>query len=232
MKHIHTFESFLNESSDLNEWRKPKVEDLVHNMKVKIARGRFAGSIGVIHDFQLTDGGNLVDDQVDILLDKPGKPFAYLGLDDILIESINESKETVNEDVGLIADVAIGVASGLAGLWALVKGSRAVGRFLGNTAEVLANKLEAKARQAAKNQRKELVGEIVKKFDGDKELERMYQNLPKYSPNAKTKAMIAQNKERTKQLRVIGNYIKGKLTPEEMAYFTEISSMLRTGDIN
>lgn len=145
---------------------------------------------------------------------------------------LNESKETVNEDVGLIADVAIGVASGLVGLWALVKGSRAVGRFLGNSAEVLADKLEAKARQAAKNQRKELVGEIVKKFDGDKELERMYQELPEYSPYAKTKAMIAQNKERTKQLRVIGNYIKGKLTPEEMAYFTEISSMLRTGDLS
>jgi len=146
-------------------------------------------------------------------------------------EFVNESKDTVNEDVGLIADIAIGVASGLVGLWALVKGSRAVGRFLGNTAEVLADKVEAKARQAAKNQRKELVGEIVKKFDGDKELERMYQNLPEYSPYAKTKAMIAQNKERTKQLKVIGNYIKGKLTPEEMTYFTEISSMLRTGDI-
>ena len=145
---------------------------------------------------------------------------------------LNEQEAALNEDVGLIADIAIGVATGLVGLWALVKGSRAVGRFLGNTAEVLADKVEAKARQAAKNQRKELVGEIVKKFDGDKELERMYQELPEYSPYAKTKAMIAQNKERTKQLKVIGNYIKGKLTPEEMAYFTEISSMLRTGDIS
>jgi hypothetical protein len=146
-------------------------------------------------------------------------------------EFVNESKDTVNEDISLIGDIAIGVASGLVGLWALVKGSAAVGRFLGNAAEVLADKVEAKANQAAKKQRKELVGEIVKKFDGDKELERMYQNLPEYSPYAKTKAMIAQNKERTKQLKAIGNYIKGKLTPEEMAYFTEISSMLRTGDI-
>ena len=145
---------------------------------------------------------------------------------------LNEQEAALNEDVGLIADIAIGVATGLVGLWALVKGSRAVGRFLGNAAEVLADKVEAKARQAAKNQRKELVGEIVKKFDGDKELERMYQNLPEYSRYAKTKAMIAQNKERTKQLRAIGNYIKGKLTPEEMAYFTEISSMLRTGDVS
>lgn len=144
---------------------------------------------------------------------------------------LNESKETVNEDIGLIGDIAIGVASGLVGLWALVKGAGAARRFLGDAAVDLADKLEAKAKQAAKNQRKELVGEIVKKFDGDKELERMYQNLPEYSPYAKTKAMITQNKERTKQLKAIGNYIKGKLTPEEMAYFTEISSMLRTGDI-
>jgi hypothetical protein len=144
---------------------------------------------------------------------------------------LNESQDTVNEDVGLIANIAIGVASGLVGLWAFAKGSRAVGRFLGNAAETLADKVEANARRAAKGQRKELVGEIVKKFEGDKELERMYQNLPEYSPYAKTKAMIAQNKERTKQLKAIGNYIKGKLTPEEMAYFTEISSMLRTGDI-
>jgi len=71
-------------------------------------------------------------------------------------EFVNESKDTVNEDVGLIADIAIGVASGLVGLWALVKGSRAVGRFLGNTAEVLADKVEAKARQAAKKPKKRI----------------------------------------------------------------------------
>ncbi len=86
MKHIETFESFLKENSDLNEWRKPKVEDLVHDMKVKIVRGRFAGSTGIIHDFQLTDSGDLDGDQIDILVDKPGKPFVYLGLDDILVE--------------------------------------------------------------------------------------------------------------------------------------------------
>ena len=147
------------------------------------------------------------------------------------IEKIENDESLVNEDLGII-DIAIGTAVGIAGLWAVVKGSRAVGRFLGNTAEVLAGKLEAKIRQVAKNKRKELIGEIIKKFDGDKELERMYQELPEYSPNAKTKVMIAQNNERNKQLRKIGNYVKDKLTPEEMTYFTEISSMLRTGDIN
>jgi hypothetical protein len=81
------------DESSLNEWRKPAVEDLIHDMKVKITKGRYAGSTGIIHDFQLTDGGDLVDDQIDILVDKPGKPKSYIGLDDILIESINEAKQ-------------------------------------------------------------------------------------------------------------------------------------------
>jgi hypothetical protein len=101
-----TLESAMNERSDLNELRKPKAEDLVHDMKVKITKGRFAGSKGVIHDFQLTDDGKLVDGQVSILVDKPGKPFTYLGLDDILIESVNESKISL-EKLKLVNSISI-----------------------------------------------------------------------------------------------------------------------------
>jgi hypothetical protein len=90
MKNIQTFKEFINESM-VNEWRKPTVEDLVHDMKVKITKGRYAGSTGIIYDFQLTDSGELVDNQIDVLVDKPGKPKSYIGLEDILIESINES---------------------------------------------------------------------------------------------------------------------------------------------
>lgn len=82
-----------SEDAGILEWRKPKVEDLVHDMKVKITRGRYAGATGKIQDFQLTDGGDLVDDQIDILVDKPGKPMNYIGLDDILIESVNEASQ-------------------------------------------------------------------------------------------------------------------------------------------
>ena len=78
----------LNEKQ-LTEWKKATVDDLVHDTKVKIVRGRHAGSIGTIRDFDLTDDGKLVDNQIDILVDKPGKPFAYLGLDDIMVETIN-----------------------------------------------------------------------------------------------------------------------------------------------
>ena len=116
MKYIQTFEGFLNESS-LNEWRKPAVEDLVHNMKIKITKGRYAGSTGIIHDFQLTDSGDLVDDQIDILVDKPGKPKSYIGLDDILIESVK--KTWINEDAAITLDlsnkeVAVSIKSKLA----------------------------------------------------------------------------------------------------------------------
>ena len=96
MKHLHTFENFV---AQLNEWKKPKVEDLVHDMKVKITRGRHAGATGAIHDFQLTDKGDLVDDRIDVLVDRPGKPFAYLGLADIMVESFlsEGADESVNE---------------------------------------------------------------------------------------------------------------------------------------
>jgi hypothetical protein len=131
--------------------------------------------------------------------------------------------ESLNEDAGLIADVAIGVAVGVAGLWALVKSASLVGRVFGDGAEHLANKFEKEAKMALKNHRKELIGEIVKKFDGDTKLAQMYQDLPPYTTKGRN--------DRARQLTTIGNYIKSKLTPEEMKYFTDISSMLRTGDI-
>jgi len=132
-------------------------------------------------------------------------------------------EEFVNEDMGTVVDVAMGVAIGIAGLWALVQGLPAVGRVLGDAAEVLANNAEAKAKQAAKGQRKELIGEIIKKFDGDTRLKQMYNDLPEYSDKTAN--------ARKRELTTIGNYIKSKLTPEEMKYFTDISSMLRTGDV-
>jgi hypothetical protein len=139
-------------------------------------------------------------------------------------------EEFVNEDMGMVVDVAMGVAVGLMGLWAVVQGTSAVNKVLGDVAETLADKAAAKAKQAAKGQRKELIGEIIKKFDGDEKLKKMYQDLTPYTQGL-NKNQILDNKVRQKQLTEIGKYIKSKLTPEEMKYFTDISSMLRTGDI-
>lgn len=141
---------------------------------------------------------------------------------------INES--TVNEDLGVI-DIALGVATGIAGLWAVVQGLPVVGRVLGDAAEAIANGVEKKAKQAAKGKRKELIGEIIKKFDSDTNLKRMYQDLPEYDAMGTNQVTLKANNERRKQLTAIGNYIKTKLTSEEMQYFTDISSMLRTGDV-
>ena len=131
-------------------------------------------------------------------------------------------EEFTNEDLGII-DIAIGVAVGITGLWAVVKGTPIVGRALGEVAEILANKVEKKAKQAARGQKKEFIAAIIKKFDDDTELKQMYNDLPEYSKKTA--------KARSSELTKIGNYIKSKLTAEELKYFTDISSMLRTGDI-
>ena len=57
-------------------------------------------------------------------------------------------EEFVNEDIGTVVDVAMGVAVGLMGLWALVQGAPAVSRVLGDAAEAIANSAEAKAKHA------------------------------------------------------------------------------------
>jgi hypothetical protein len=133
------------------------------------------------------------------------------------------ANESVNEDMGMVVDVAMGVAVGLMGLWALVQGAPAVSRVFGDTADYLASKAEKKAKMAMKNQRKETIAPIIKKFEGDTRLEKMYNDLPPYTDRAAN--------ARKRQLTTIGNYIKSKLTPEEMAYFRDISAMLRDGDL-
>jgi hypothetical protein len=140
----------------------------------------------------------------------------------------------VNEDAGMVVDVAMGVAVGLMGLWALVQGAPAVQRIFGDAADYLADKAEKKAKAALKNQRKETIAPIIAKFKNDKQLADMYQNLTPYSAAAKlgsSQAGLKAQQGRVNQLTKIGKYIKSKLTPEEMAYFRDISAMLRDGDI-
>jgi hypothetical protein len=140
----------------------------------------------------------------------------------------------VNEDAGMVIDVAMGVAVGLMGLWAMVQSAPLVGRVFGDAAEYLANKSEKKAKLALKNQRKETIAPIIAKFKNDTQLADMYQNLTPYSAAAKmgsSQAGLKAQQGRVNQLTKIGKYVKSKLTPEEMAYFRDISAMLRDGDI-
>jgi hypothetical protein len=143
-------------------------------------------------------------------------------------------EEFVNEDAGTVVDVAMGVAVGLMGLWALVQSAPLVGRVFGDAAEYLAAKAEKKAKIALKNQRKEIIAPIIAKFKNDTQLADMYQNLTPYSAAAKlgsSQAGLKSQQERVNQLTKIGKYIKSKLTPEEMTYFRDISAMLRDGDL-
>lgn len=143
-------------------------------------------------------------------------------------------EQQLNEDLALVGNIALGVAGGLVGLWALIKGGGAVLSGLGDTAEALSIAMEKKAKAAAaiarKDGRLETIKPIIAKFENDAKLKDMYKALPEYSQSIAAKSQ-AQNAERAKQMQAIAKYIKSKLTPDEMQYFTDISAMLRTGDI-
>jgi len=147
-------------------------------------------------------------------------------------KAVNEQR--LNEDMALVGDIALGVVGGLAGLWALFNGVPAVLGTLGAAAGAIADKMEKKAKQAAtiaaKEGRLETIKPILVKFQNDTKLKDMYKALSPYSDSVTADAR-QNNALRTKQLTDIAKYIKAKLTPEEMQYFTDISAMLRTGDI-
>jgi hypothetical protein len=144
------------------------------------------------------------------------------------------SEQHLNEDMALVGNIALGVVGGLVGMWAILTGGKVVINTLGVAAAQMLDKMEAKVKkaeaQAKRGDRLETIKPIVAKFQGDKQLEDMYQSLPPYNPGTTAKAQQS-NKLRTKQLQEISNYIKSKLTPEEIDYFIDVSAMLRTGDI-
>ena len=140
------------------------------------------------------------------------------------------NEQRINEDMALAGEIALGIVGGLAGLWMLIKGGFVVKNVLGTVSYELGRSLERKAKQAITDRNKAVVSQIIKKFEGDDKLIGMYKTLPVYSKSSTPKANITNN-ERTKQLKAIAEYIKTKLTPEEMKYFNDVSAMLRTGDI-
>ena len=190
----------------MNEWN----DD--YQYMGKVAGGSSAGEVGE-HMF--------------VYPDAPGS-FTFVSipdtdLDTMVKPSMSEGKEKVNEDLALVGTIALGVVGGLAGLYVLVKTTKFLGYVAGQGLMALRNKLQSSAKNAARGRRKEFIMGIVKKFEGDTELQSMYAALPPYSSKTKN--------ERNNQMRKIAEYIKLKLTPEEMDYFNDISSMLRTGDI-
>ena len=155
----------------------------------------------------------------------------------VITETQYNQKKSLTEDQveeGAVTDTALGVAGGLVGLWALLKGGAVVAGVLGNTAiniiDRMADKAKAAAMKAKKEGRLDTIKPIIAKFEDDEELKNMYQNLtPK--DNGFSSKTRENNALRTKQLQSIAKYIKSKLNDEEMKYFTDISAMLHTGDI-
>lgn len=150
-------------------------------------------------------------------------------LQKIIREEIQKelNEQEVQESLALAGTIALGVAGGLVGLWALIKGGAVVGHILGASAEAIGDKMKQRAKQAITDRNKAIVSQIIKKFEGDTKLVGMYKALPAYSTSITQKANTT-NKERTKQLKAIAEYIKTQLTPEEMKYFNDISATLRT----
>ena len=239
MKHVQLFEEFVNEVSGAKPAILVKLYNELSKAKNKVSLSwEFDGMEEFPHVVKFANGleseahrheGDM--EEFSFYLNDDAKTI--LGIYDLngYSQELKTPKdalewcranESVNEDLGII-DIALGAAVGVAGLWALVQGLPVVGRVLGDAAEAIANGVEKKAKEAARGQRKELIGEIIKKFDGDARLKQMYNDLPPYTDKAAS--------ARKRQLTTIGNYIKSKLTPEEMKYFTDISSMLRTGDV-
>lgn len=134
----------------------------------------------------------------------------------------HSKQQMLKEDASLIGDIALGVAGGIAGLYALVGGVKLLGAIAAGFAEAFKDRAKKAKQKAEKEGRIDAVKSIVKKFEGDSTLKGMYQKLTPYNKNPK---------ERAKQLTDIAKYVKSKLTSDEMEYFTDISSMLRTGDI-
>ena len=135
-------------------------------------------------------------------------------------------EQQLNEDLALVGNIALGVAGGIAGLWALVKGVPAILGGLGDAAYAVSSAREKKAKLVAKTAaaaaREETLQPIIDLFDGDNKLKDLYAKLPLYKAGK-------NNSERTKQLKDISEYIKKKLIASNVdtTYFADISKKLR-----
>ena len=135
--------------------------------------------------------------------------------------SKSENDESVNESFLITAAAA---AAGVAGLMVLVKTAPFFRRVAGEASQELGSAVLRKLEKDRLDKYTAIIDGIVTKFEGDEVLKTMYTELPAYSDLARDKA---SNVARTKQLKVIGEYIKTKLSEDELKYFVDISKSLR-----
>jgi hypothetical protein len=137
--------------------------------------------------------------------------------------TINES---LNEGVFTIAG---GVVLGILGSVFAYKGLQAAKNIGGAIVDNSINSLmDYKRKLEDEKEFKNKIKPVADRFANDKNLAAMYDELPSYIDNWTDKA-IQQNKRRRKAMGYIADYIKGKLSDEELSYFKEISELIRTG---
>lgn len=137
------------------------------------------------------------------------------------------SEQQLNEDVLTIAG---GVVLGLVGFMAAKKlagaGTRAAYRWLDKkTAEM--EKAKRIAAKTARNEKyKAAVDSVAQKFANDSQLDAMLKQLASvpYSDDSK-------RKERSKLLRQISSYVKGKLDPQEARLLKGVLKQLRGEEV-
>jgi hypothetical protein len=135
--------------------------------------------------------------------------------------SKSENDKSVNESFLVTAAAA---AAGVAGLMVLVKTAPFFRRVAGEASQMLGSAVLRKLEKDRLDKYTAIIDGIVTKFEGDEVLKTMYTELPAYSDLARDNA---SNVARTKQLKVIGEYIKTKLSEDELKYFVDISKSLR-----
>lgn len=145
-------------------------------------------------------------------------------MSDLYFEGVEESvnEESINE-IGVLG-VASGVALGLVGVIALSKGVGFAKRKFGDAMYNVADKMEKKVKKIESDNAKKAIMDIAKKFENDAKLQGMYQSLPAYKDGGK-------NSERKKGMAEIAKYVKSKLSSDEMQYFYDLNTYLRTNKI-
>ncbi len=226
------YENFVDYYLTLNEGKVSKkhidkkideISNLTKELKANFVKYKSAKTEDEKKEFMtiaadLTKKKHAADAELERLIQSFGKD---MGLDPNF-ESVNEG----------ILTTAAGVALGLVGAIALIKVASAAKNIVGVLALDAADKIGA--RQAAKRAAKrkadleKIVIPIVKKFEDDAQLKKMYDELIPYEGGVSIKANKS-NKKRSKQLQEIAKYIKSKLTPEEELYFVNVSKYLRDG---
>ena len=137
-------------------------------------------------------------------------------------------EETLDESLAL--SIAGGIVLGVVGAIAAVKGLKAVSNIGANVLDAAAYAIrDAKDKAEDKKLFNDVIVPIAKRFENDKELEKMYQELNPFMEGYSQTA-VNKNKERTKGLNKIAKYIKSKLSKDELFYFSEVSAVLRTGE--